>query len=305
MSACLACLQPSPDAGAYHRRCLRQLFEHPEPPRLEVDLKHLHAFGLELVGKVAISGVQRKLALRLSADRASLEVAPTDGRFILKPPPQTFPAVPENELITMRLAERFGIPIAPCALMPLADGALAYLTRRFDRTQAGRKLRMEDFCQLAESPSKDRYNGSAEMCSRIVARYASEPLVEQVQLFRRFLFSWWVANGDLHLKNLSLLTGEDGRHRLSPAYDLLNTEIILGDDELALPLGGKRRNLTRRTWREFGTYCRLPEKLVQRELTRVAKTLPEMLELLERAPFDAGMRDRYVKVLTTRAARLD
>jgi serine/threonine-protein kinase HipA len=304
VSACLACLRPAPDTGAYHRRCLQTLFGRPALPRLEVDMQHLHTVGLELAGRVAISGVQRKLALRLSEDRTSLEVAPTGSRFILKPPPQTFPAVPENELVTMRLAELAGIEIPPCALVPLADGALAFLVRRFDRSDAGRKFRMEDFCQLSEKPSKDRYAGSAEQCARVVARFASEPLIEQVQLFRRFLFSWWVANGDLHLKNLSLLTGEDGRHRLSPAYDLLNTEVILGDDTLALTLGAKRRNLTPRVWREFGAYCRLPEKVVRRELAGIAKWLPDALELLQRAPLEAELRARYAQGLTERAGLL-
>lgn len=304
MSVCLACLRPSPDDVGYHRRCLQGLFGRPVLPRLEIDMQHLHTVGLELAGRVAISGVQRKLALRLSADRTTLEVAPSGSRFILKPPPQTFPAVPENEHFTMRLAELAGIPIPPCALVALADGALAFLVLRFDRSETGRKFRMEDFCQLSEKPSKDRYVGSAEQCARVVARYTSDPLVEQLQLFRRFLFSWWVANGDLHLKNLSLLTGEDGTHRLSPAYDLLNTEVILGDDTLALALGAKRRNLTPRVWREFGVYCRLPEKIVRRELERIPKLLPDALALLERSPLEATLRERYAQGLSERAALL-
>lgn len=304
MSGCLACLRPGPDAGVYHRRCLRALFGRPHLPKLEFELKNLHTLGLELAGKVAISGVQRKLALRPDHAENALVVAPTRSRYILKPQPQAFPAVPENEHVTMRLAELAGIPIPPCALVTLADGALAYLVLRFDRDEHDRKSRLEDFCQLSERPSKDRYDGSAELCARVVRKFASEPLIAQVQLFRRFLFSWWVANGDLHLKNLSLLTGPDGGHRLSPAYDLLNTEIILGDDALALSIGGKRRNLTPRIWREFGAYCRLPQSVIKRELDAIPARLSRSLELLEASLLEHSLRERYAAGLRERTKLL-
>ena len=70
---------------------------------------------------------------------------------------------------------------------------------------------MEDFCQLAELPPGAKYDASAEQCGRLVKRYASEPLVELLRLYRQLLFAWWVGNGDLHLKNLALLHGDDGR----------------------------------------------------------------------------------------------
>ncbi len=303
MNVCLACLQPSPD-GSYHRACLKAVFGYPALPRLEIDMKSLHSVGLELAGKVALSGVQRKLALRLSDDHSALVVAPRDSRFILKPPPQTFPSVPENEHTTMRLAKLCGIEIPPCALMRMADGTLAFLTRRFDRTEEGRKLRMEDFCQLAEKPSKDRYTGSAELCARLVAKYASEPIIESLKLFRVVLFSWWTANGDLHLKNLSLLTGEDGRHRLSPAYDLLNTELVLSDEELALSVGAKKRNLTLRIWREFGAYCRLPPRVIEREVAALASHLEAAIALLGRSALPQELREQFAAGLAQRTRLL-
>ena len=49
------------------------------------------------------------------------------------------------------------------------------------------------------------YEGSAELCVRLVRKHASEPLVEVSKLYRRLLFVWWTGNGDMHLKNFSLL----------------------------------------------------------------------------------------------------
>ena len=60
--------------------------------------------------------------------------------------------------------------------MELKDKAIAYLIKRFDRLDDGTKLQVEDFCQLAEKPLRDKYEGSSELCVRILRKYASEPL---------------------------------------------------------------------------------------------------------------------------------
>jgi len=95
--------------------------------------------------------------------------------------------------------------VPPSALVELSDGTLALVVRRFDRIHDGGKLAMEDFCQLAELPPSGKYDGSAERRGKLVARFASEPLLDLLRLYRQFVFTWWVGNGDLHLKNLALL----------------------------------------------------------------------------------------------------
>ncbi|MBM4000688.1 MAG: HipA domain-containing protein [Planctomycetes bacterium] len=58
-------------------------------------------------------------------------------------------------------------------LVGSADSGIAAVCRR-----EGRKLRQEDFCQLAELSPKEKYDGSAELCVRLLRKYASEPLIE-------------------------------------------------------------------------------------------------------------------------------
>jgi serine/threonine-protein kinase HipA len=123
---------------------------------------------------------------------------------------------------------------------------------------------MEDFCQLAEVSPAGKYDGTAERCAKLVLRYASDPLIESLKLYRRLVFNWWVGNGDLHLKNLALLRGHDGRWSLSPAYDQLNTRLVLPDDLLALPVCGKRDKLTASTWKELAQRMQLGEKAATR-----------------------------------------
>src|SRR4029079_19569927 len=106
------------------------------------------------------------------------------------------------------------------ALCQLADGAKAYLVKRYDRPDDDppRKLAQFDFCQLAGRPASQRGAGTVDECVSMVGRFATDPACEQRRLFLHLLFAYWMGNGDLHLKNLSLLQDQRGDYRLAPAY---------------------------------------------------------------------------------------
>lgn len=291
---CLICLRPS-DPSPYHARCLRQLFGAGSVPALDLDLARLHTVALAMVGRTTLSGIQRKVSMDLAVERRALRLVLGVGHFVLKPQAQTFPEIPQNELLTMRMAERVGIEIPPCGLVRLRDDTLAYVVRRFDRLHDKRKLRQEDFCQLAEQPPKEKYRGSAELCVRLLRRYASEPLMDVLRLYRLMAFSWWTGNGDMHLKNFSLLTGDDGLHRLSPAYDLVCTRLVIPDDQLALSVGGKRDHLTRQDWLGLARHGGIPERSAERVLARIVSSEGECAEMIDRSflgpPFKSAYRD--------------
>jgi serine/threonine-protein kinase HipA len=160
---------------AYHSRCLEELFHAKRPPALDIDTARLHAAALSMVGHTSLSGVQKKISLGLSVDKEALTVVSGGSQYILKPQAGAFPSLPENEQLTTRLAKLVGIETAPAGLLELTDGTLAFIIRRFDRLPKGRKVRQEDFCQLAQQAPKDKYRSSAEQCVRIVRQYASEP----------------------------------------------------------------------------------------------------------------------------------
>ena len=150
-------------------------------------------------------------------------------------------------------------------------------------------------------PAKRKYDGAAELCARLVRRYATEPAIESLRLFRQMVFCWWTGNGDAHLKNFSLLTGVDGIVQLSPAYDLLCTRLLLPDDHFALPVGGKQDGLRRTDWEEYGKYCGLPARSIARELARIVALQKSAIDLVSRSPLSASLRARYVELLGERA----
>lgn len=301
---CRICLENVRGEADYHVRCLRALFGSAKVPHLDIELGKLHTAALAMVGHTSLSGVQKKISVGLSADRETLQVEAEGGRYILKPQTETYPFLPENEHVTTQLARLVDIEVAPSGLVSLKGGSLAYVVRRFDRLPTGKKLRQEDFCQLAEKSPKEKYDGSAEFCVRLLRKYATEPLVEILKLYRLMLFIWWSGNGDMHLKNFSLLTGEDGITRLTPAYDLVCTRLVIPNDPLALPIVGKKDRLDRADWLEFAKYCNLPEKPAMRVLDDLTAATDKATALIDRSFLPADQKKEFGVLVMERAAAL-
>jgi serine/threonine-protein kinase HipA len=299
-NVCRICLGGIEGDEDYHSRCLRTLFRTTQVPIFDIETSKLHTAALAMVGHTSLSGAQKKISVNLSADRATLQVAAVGSRCVLKPQTGTYPALPENEHVTTQLAKLVNVEVAPNGLVSLKDQTLAYVVRRFDRLPDGHKLGQEDFCQLAELSPKEKYDGSAELCVRLIRKYASEPPVEILKLYRLLVFIWWTGNGDMHLKNFSLLTGQDDITRLTPAYDLVCTRLVIPDDDLAIPVQGKRNNLHRSVWRRFAEYCGLPEKVALRVLDKQASVLDEAIQLIDRSFLPHDQKEDYKRLIAER-----
>src|SRR5215217_800924 len=140
---CKVCLDLLRTGDTYHRRCVQRLFGSSRVPVIEVEQPKLHTLAGVMVQHTSISGTQRKISLGFTQDRARLRVPDLGGEYILKPQTGTYPALPENEHLTMQLGSLFGLEIPPCGLVMLADGSLAYIVARFDRPEGGWKRRQE------------------------------------------------------------------------------------------------------------------------------------------------------------------
>jgi hypothetical protein len=162
----------------------------------------------KLAGTLSISGVQPKLSMRLEGTR--LVAVSRDGQFILKPEPAEFAELPQNESLCMTMARRFGLATPPFLLLELADGALCYVVRRFERFLKGRrveKLLCEDMHQILGGP--DKYAGSHEQIAAALRAHCTFGPLELQRLFEVTLFNFAIGNGDAHRKNFSLLTTDE------------------------------------------------------------------------------------------------
>ena len=229
------------------------------------------------------------------------------GDYILKPPTANYPQLPENEDLSMHLADAFKIKVVPHSLIRLKSGELAYLTKRVDRDKKG-KLHMEDFCQLSERLTEDKYKASMEQVGKLILQYSSNPLLDALTFFEVTVFSFLIGNADMHLKNFSLLDYRNGMTGLSPAYDLLSTRLVIpvkdDNEEMALTLNGRKRNFKLQDFLVFGERLKLTEKQVQNSLKKFSKQLDKVLNFVDYSFLSADFKEEYKELVQKRAKRL-
>lgn len=294
----------------FHAACSRRLFGSAQPPQLPYSWAALNALAEQIVrSHVAVPGVQPKLSLHLESGGTRgggrFTLVGLEGGFILKPPVERFPQMPELEHLTMRMAACFGIETADCGLIAMQDGQLALVVRRMDRV-GGRKLAMEDMCQLTDRMTEEKYRGSLEAVGKKIRQHCSHPGLDALRFFEVNLFSFLTGNSDMHLKNFSLLRSQSGEIRFSPAYDLLPTVLLLPEDteESALTIQGRKKRLTRWDFHALGNALGLTERQVSNALRRFEKGLGSAIALISDGFCSQEMKARYQALMTLRWERL-
>ena len=256
------------------------------------------------VQKMSIGGIQPKVSAVLRVSQGRFELVDTGGRYILKPQNPLFPEIPENEDLTMRLAAAAGVAVPLHGLVYTHEEALCYFIQRFDRVGRGEKRAVEDFAQLMGLSRETKYESSMERIAKVLDDFCTFPAVERVEFFRRTLVTFLTGNEDMHVKNFSILTEADGTRRLSPAYDLVNSSIALRNpqEELALPLRGKRARLTRADLVDFfgNGRLQLTDKSIERVLLDLSRAQPVWDELIDASFLSAEMKGRYTALLAER-----
>jgi len=116
-----------------------------------------------------------------------------------------------------KLATACGIEMTECSLIE-ENGRAHFLTKRFDRENS-RKVHMQTLCALAHYDFRLLRGYSYEQAFNVM-RALRLPYSAAREMFRRMVFNVVVRNQDDHTKNISFLMGEDGRWKLSPAYDM-------------------------------------------------------------------------------------
>lgn len=116
-----------------------------------------------------------------------------------------------------KLAKECGIEMTESSLIE-ENGRAHFLTKRFDR-EGGRKLHMQTLCGLAHFDFRLMRGYSYEQAFNVM-RALRLPYSAAQEMFRRIVFNVVVRNQDDHTKNISFLMDEDGKWKLSPAYDM-------------------------------------------------------------------------------------
>lgn len=274
---------------------------------LEFSAVELRQEAVNRAGKMSVQGVQTKLSAQLKIKEGRFDLVDQYGHYILKPQSEYYPELPENEAITMTLAASIGLDIPVHGLVYSKDNSMTYFVKRFDRVGHNKKLAQEDFAQLSGSDRYKKYDSSMEKVAAIISNFCTFPTIERVKLFKLTVFNYLIGNEDMHLKNFSLIT-RDNIITLSPAYDLLNTTIAQknSQEELALPLNGKKRNLTKRDFFDYFAVERLGlnQNIINGIKRDIQRSVPHWNVLIGCSFLSKSMQEKYLNVLEGRYQHL-
>ncbi|KAA3499286.1 type II toxin-antitoxin system HipA family toxin [Agrobacterium tumefaciens] len=256
--------------------------------------------------RFSLAGVQMKLSVIKNTGKGgglTIPLGDEQGSYIAKFPSTSFPAVSENEFANLALAEAVGMDVPERELVEqsqfegipeefetLSDGKVL-LVKRFDRVAGGERIHIEDFAQVFGVYPSQKYEGAAyhDIAVAVGIAVSSAAALEFV---RRLALAVLTGNGDMHLKNWSLIYhGKGDKPALAPVYDVLSTVPYIPSDAMALSLAGERpfKAMNAQRWKVFAHRARLPEAGVLKAVTETVErvnqswwSLPERAVLPDR-----------------------
>lgn len=256
--------------------------------------------------RFSLAGVQMKLSVIKNTGKGgglTIPLGDEQGSYIAKFPSTSFPGVSENEFANLALAEAIGMDVPerelveqsqfegiPAEFETLSDGKVL-LVKRFDRVADGERIHIEDFAQVFGVYPSRKYEGAAyhDIAAALGVAVSSAAALEFV---RRLALAVLTGNGDMHLKNWSLIYhGNGDKPALAPVYDVLSTVPYIPSDSMALSLAGERpfKAMNAQRWKVFAHRARLPEAAVLKVVTETVErvnqswwSLPERAVLPER-----------------------
>jgi serine/threonine-protein kinase HipA len=257
--------------------------------------------------KMSLQGIQPKLSAVLNIKEEKFDIVDKNGRYILKPQHHIYPQMPENEDLTMRLAESIDLDVPIHGMIWAKDNTLTYFIKRFDRKGQKDKIPVEDFAQLAGLSRDTKYNYSMEKVVKLLNAHCTFPAIEKVKLFKLVLFCFITGNEDMHLKNFSIIN-RNGKIDISPCYDLLNTTIELksASEEIALTLKGKKKNLTKQMLIKYfgGASCEINDKVITNTVETIFDAKPNWIDEIYNSFLSDEMKEKYIDVVESRFERL-
>lgn len=200
---------------------------------------------------MSISGYQPKL--QLIFDGTEFNVALHHGTYILKPSPDEFPHLAENEHATMTLMARLGFAVPAHGLLsfqperPDDELEFAFVIERFDRKRgtgdAIHQEQLDGAMGVGDKFGKTRGDGkqyiSYEQAAQFLIEQVNDNIKFKMDLFRRIAYAYLLGNNDLHLRNIALIHRATGKPELAPVYDFVSVapyKTYFASCYLALPL---------------------------------------------------------------------
>lgn len=215
----------------------------------------------ELIAKshLSLTGASGKVGLYYNEKEAKwyLPIGEAPSTHIVKQSHVRLKKIVTNEQLCLLTAKYLGIVI-PESFIVKTDGddeTVLFATKRYDRRfvendkllndmPVPRRLHQEDFAQALGIASTYKYEKNNEGYMKkifdLIRSYSSDPINDILKLWDICVFNYLIGNTDNHIKNISLLYGEDLKSiRLAPAYDIVSTIIYESSTEdMAISIDG-------------------------------------------------------------------
>lgn len=261
-------------------------------------------------GHLSLSGAQKKYGAVIDGGVFRLTTPDEQGTYILKPKLSNFENrdfSPANEHLTMQIASQvFGIRTAENGLCFTGEGEQVYVTRRFDVRQDGSKLQQEDLASVG-GISKYTHGPNYKYdaldyvdLARIIRESIPAWKIELVKYFDLVLYNTAFCNGDAHVKNFSIIQTTQGDYMLSPAYDLINTQLHIPSDSIfALKKGlypgwNPEFGVSGKDFLTFGKAIGLEEDIARKELERFCADYAEIDRLVGNSFLCDDLKKKYL-----------
>ncbi|QXC52591.1 type II toxin-antitoxin system HipA family toxin (plasmid) [Agrobacterium salinitolerans] len=264
--------------------------------------------------RFSLAGVQFKFsAIQSASGGLTIPTRGVGGNRIVKLPSREFTNVPENEFSMMSLARMVGINVPTIGLIDVRSignlpdgieriGQQAFVIERFDRNDDGSVTHIEDFAQVFNVYPEDKYKKASYR--NLVSVIASESDQDDVAEFiRRLTFNVLIGNGDMHLKNWSLIYPDRRNARLAPAYDFVSTIPYIANDKSALTFSRTKEftGFTTDELAHLSAKANLPKKLV---LDTAEETVVLFMERWETEKANLPMHPDVVETIDKHLATL-
>ncbi len=191
------------------------------------------------------------------------------------------------EYVYHQMAIRAGIRMTECRILE-EGGRHHFMTKRFDRTDSGKKLHMQSLAALAHFDYHAAGGYSYEQAIEVMRKLAlSQAEIEQQ--YRRTVFNVVARNQDDHVKNIAFLMDKTGRWSLSPAFDVIYSYNPSGSwtSEHQMSINGKRDGFVTDDLVKLGRFCNLKAAGARRIIDDVLMAVRQWPEMARQAGITA------------------
>lgn len=331
---CLINLNQLKDAEigtGYSKKGIRDLLHDPKvKPDLPFTRRQFIQEQPERQKGMSISGYQPKLSLAIEDNE--LRVVSNGGTYILKPSPEEYPHLAENEHATMTVMARLKFVVPPFGLVRFRreddqHDELAFVIRRYDRGQnEGERLHQEQLDGAMGINDKygsinDKKTVSYQKAACFLLNNLGDSLANKRDIFLRIVYAYVLGNNDFHLRNFGILLPLNGPPSLAPVYDFISVvpypaafgeylalpllECEENDQESASGLDSPYGEYTGADFISLGENIGVQNRLARKWLTDVIKSHRLIIDTYRDSHMPAEQREKILEYVSRRMHLLD